>query len=132
LAIRVLVVDDVPDLRMMFRLALEFDDRFEVVGEASDGIEAIEQARTLRPDVIMLDLAMPRMDGLEAIPLLHQATPGVRILVLSGFDSKNVIEQAISSCATAYLQKGVPAEEIADTLHEVHLSPPKKVCPQPS
>src|SRR5215210_3212421 len=70
LAIRVLIVDDVPALRELFRLALA-DSRFQVVGEAGDGVEAVQLARTTRPDVILLDVSMPRMDGLQAIPLLH-------------------------------------------------------------
>jgi len=127
-AARVLLVDDVPDLRLMFRSMLMSDERFEVVGEAADGYEAIEKARELRPDVILLDIAMPRMDGLQAIPRLHEAAPGTRILVLSGFDTAKIAEQAVSLCATAFLEKGASSKDIADTAHRVHLSPPKRPC----
>ncbi len=122
---RVLVVDDVEDLRMLFRTILDADERFEVVGEAGDGVEAIEKAAALRPDVIMLDIAMPRLDGLQAIPRLHEAAPGTRILVLSGFESKRIAASALDACATAFLEKGAQIDVIAETLHEVHLSPPK-------
>ena len=123
-----LVVDDVPELRSLFRLMLETDGRFEVVGEAGDGQEAAEKARELRPDVVTLDVAMPRVDGINAIPMIHEASPGVRILVVSGFESPSVARRAISSCATSFLSKGASASTIVSTLHEVFLSPPKKLC----
>ena len=127
-AIRVLVVDDVPELRMLFRLMLEADSRFEVIGEAGDGEEAVAMARELAPDVIILDVAMPKLDGLSAIPLLHEASPGIRIMVLSGFDTHRVAEKAVASCATAFLSKGEPPDAILSLLHDVYLSPPKKLC----
>ena len=119
-----------PDLRRIFRLVLETDGRFQVVGEAGDGEEAVKLAGDLRPDVIVLDLAMPKMDGISAIPLLHKAAPGIRILVLSGFENEALAERAVAACATAFLTKGTLPEEIASTLHEVYLSPPKdlRVC----
>lgn len=128
MSIRVLVVDDVADLRGLFKMLLESDGRFDVVGEAGDGEEAIQQAGRLRPDVIVLDVAMPRMDGIHAIPLLHEAAPGVRILMLSGFENQRMARQAIEACATAFLSKGAPPENIISTLHDVYLSPPKKLC----
>ena len=132
MSIRVLVVDDVADLRQLFRLMLENDGRFEVVGEAGDGETAVRLAEELRPDVIVLDVAMPKLDGIHAIPLLHEADPGVRILVLSGFESEKVAAQAIEACATAFLSKGSLPAKIVSTLHEVYLSPPKKLCAGPA
>lgn len=128
MAIRVLIVDDVPDLRAVIRLVIETDGRFEVVGEAGDGEEAVRLARELRPDVVSLDIAMPVLDGLDAIPLIHEASPGVRIMVLSGFETARMARQAIDTCATAFISKGVPPDEIVSTLHEVYLSPPKRPC----
>ena len=127
MSIRVLVVDDVPDLRRIFRMVLEEDGRFQVVGEAGDGEEAVKLAGEILPDVIVLDLAMPRMDGISAIPLLHKAAPGIRILVLSGFENKELAERAVAACATAFLTKGTLPQDIASTLHDVYLSPPKAV-----
>jgi DNA-binding NarL/FixJ family response regulator len=127
-AIRVLIIDDVPDLRAVIRLVIEADGRFEVVGEAGDGEEGVRLARALRPDVISLDIAMPKLDGMDAIPLIHEASPGVRIMVLSGFETDKMARQAIDRCATAFISKGVPPDEIVETLHDVYLSPPKKVC----
>ncbi|MEA2516794.1 MAG: hypothetical protein QOG16_632 [Actinomycetota bacterium] len=132
MGIRVLIVDDVPDLRALFRLMLEKDGRFEVVGEAGDGNEAVARAGELKPDVIVLDIAMPGLDGINATPLLHQAAPGVRILVVSGFEGPGVAERAIAACATAFLSKGVPPDSFISKLHDVYLSPPKKVCAVPA
>ena len=126
--IRVLIVDDVPDLRAMFTMVLSRDGRFEIVGEAEDGLEAIERARELQPDIVLLDIAMPRLDGLQAIPRIHAAAPGVRILVVSGFGTKELAERAIAACATAFLEKGVHPDELTLAAVRVHDSPPKKVC----
>ena len=128
MAIRVLIVDDVPDLRVVIRLMIEADGRFEVVGEAGDGDEAVQLARELRPDVVSLDIAMPKLDGMDAIPLIHEASPGVRIMVLSGFETDKMAQRAIDRCATTFISKGVPPDEIVETLHEVYLSPPKRPC----
>lgn len=132
MSIRVLIVDDVPELRALFKILLDNDGRFEVVGEAEDGEIAVQRAAELQPDVIVLDVAMPRLDGIHAIPLLHEASPGVRILVLSGFEGHRVATQAIDACATAFLTKGTAPAKIISTLHEVYLSPPKKLCAAPA
>lgn len=128
MAARVLIADDVSELRSIFRTLLTLDGRFEVVGEAVDGIEAVEQAERLRPDIVILDMAMPRLDGLQAIPKIHAAAPGVRIVVLSGFQSRGLAARAIESCATAFLEKGTAFERIAALVHEVASAPPKAVC----
>lgn len=123
-----MIVDDVPELRQIFRLMLDSDDRFEVVGEAADGIEAIEQAGSLRPDIVLLDIAMPRLDGIAAIPEIHKASPGVKIMVLSGFQTKRLTERALSSCASAFLEKGASSDHIISLVDEVASGPPKEVC----
>src|SRR5438132_14386326 len=74
--VRVLLVDDLPDIRLVMRLLLEADGRTEVVGEAADGAEAIRLAGELHPDAIVLDLRMPGMDGVSALPLIRDAAPG--------------------------------------------------------
>ena len=125
MTIRVLLVDDVWDLRVMFRKAFERNPRFEVVGEAADGYEAIDQARAHQPDVIILDIAMPRMNGLQAIPLLHEASPASKILVLSGFDTARVAAKALELRASAFLEKGAPTAQIVSLAEQVHLSRPK-------
>lgn len=128
MAIRVLLVDDVTDLRDLFRHALSHDGRIIVIAEAADGIEAIEKAAELNPDVILLDLAMPRLDGLRAIPRLHEASPGTRILVLSGFSSPKIAARAVASCATGFIAKGIPPSELGNVIEQVYRSPAKSGC----
>lgn len=103
--LRVLVVDDTVDIRFLLRLALEIDGRFEIAGEAGDGWEAIEAAARLRPDVVLLDLAMPVMDGLEALPEIHAKSPQSKIVILSGFDAGEMSTEALRLGASSYLEK---------------------------
>lgn len=128
--IRVLVVDDVKDLRMLFRQILTEDDEISVVGEAADGLEAIDQARALQPDVVVLDLAMPRLDGFHAIPRLRDAAPGTKILVLSAFSSPQLSTRVLRSCASAMIEKGASLKELRGAVHAVHASTPKTDCPE--
>ncbi len=125
---RILVVDDVRELRQIFRLMLESDDRFEVVGEAADGLEAIAKAGELKPDLVLLDIAMPKLDGIAAIPQIHRASPGVKIMVLSGFQTAKLTERALTSCASAFLEKGASSDQIISLVGEVASGPAKKVC----
>lgn len=83
---RVLIVDDHAGIRLILRAAALARDDFEVVGEAVDGYEAITCAETLQPDLVLLDVAMPGMDGLEALPRVRRAAPGARVVVLTAFD----------------------------------------------
>ncbi|HEV2907081.1 MAG TPA: response regulator transcription factor [Actinomycetota bacterium] len=114
--IRVLLADDTPDIRRLLRLNLELDGRFEIVGEAADGAEAVALASSLRPDAVVLDLAMPVMDGLQAIPVILESSPASRILVLSGFDHSRMEARAREQGAHGYLEKGAAFVKIADTL----------------
>lgn len=109
---RVLIVDDAEDLRSLVRFRMERDERLEVVGEAQDGIEAVEQARLLKPDVVILDVAMPRMDGLEALPLIREALPKVRVIMLSAFNESTMAETARAAGADSYVVKGSPLAEL--------------------
>jgi CheY-like chemotaxis protein len=104
--VRVLVVDDAEDIRTLLRLRLMRASGVEVVGEAGDGVEAVALATALEPDVVLLDMAMPRMDGLEALPLIRAAVPGVRVVVLSGFDEGTMRHRALEAGADRYLVKG--------------------------
>ena len=110
---RVLIVDDMPDIRLLLRLNLEQDGRFEVVGEADDGLEAIEAASMIRPDVVILDLAMPRMDGLQVIPLIKQRSPDTEVIIYSGFAASQLAATARTLGAAAYVEK-------ADTLKNLN------------
>lgn len=102
----VLLVDDVADLRFLLRVVLENDGAFQVVGEAGDGLAAVDLASRLAPDVILLDLSMPTMDGLEALPRLRQVLPTCVIAVLSGFEGSRVASSTAALGADAYFEKG--------------------------
>jgi PAS domain S-box-containing protein len=104
---RILLVDDNTDVRRLLRTKLEGTGFHEIVGEAADGQEAIEMAQLLQPDVVLLDLAMPHMDGLQALPKILAAVPDVRVIVLSGFDQETMAEKAFALGAHAYLEKGL-------------------------
>ena len=108
----VVVVDDVPELRELLRLGLEELPGVRVVGEAGDGVHALEAVERLRPAAVLLDLSMPRMDGLEAIPLIRALAPRIAIVVVSGFAAERMERQAIDRGADRYLVKGVPLTEI--------------------
>jgi signal transduction histidine kinase len=116
--VRVLVVDDTPTLRMLTRLALA-GTGFDVVGEAGDGLAGLEQAKALQPDLVLLDLAMPVMDGLEALPLIRAALPRVRVVIVSGFDRRAMEDQVIAAGADAYLQKGLSPEVMVGELRRL-------------
>lgn len=116
---RVLLADDTPEIRMLVRMALELEGGFEIIGEAGDGAEAVHLSTNHKPDVIVLDLAMPLMDGLEAIPVIKKDSPETKILVLSGFNASQMKREAIEAGADAYLEKGAPSHEIVQLLQEL-------------
>jgi DNA-binding NarL/FixJ family response regulator len=113
---RVLLADDAEELRRVLRVCLEHDGRFSIVGEAGDGEEAVQLAASVQPDVILLDVAMPVVDGLEAIPRLQQVAPDAKIAVLSGFSTGSVGTEAVRRGAHHYLEKGTPFPLLADEL----------------
>lgn len=115
-SIRVLLADDTVEIRRLLRVNLELDGRFEIVGEAADGAEAVALARTLRPHAVVLDLAMPVMDGLQAAPAIRKSSPESIILVLSGFDHSRMEARAREQGAHGYLEKGTAFVRIAQTL----------------
>jgi PAS domain S-box-containing protein len=104
---RILVVDDNRVLRSLLRAQLGEIDGCEVVGEAADGEEAVALAGALKPGVVLLDLSMPRMDGLQALPLILDAAPGTRVIVLSGFDQHRMQEIVLAAGAACYVEKGL-------------------------
>jgi DNA-binding NarL/FixJ family response regulator len=118
MTIDLLIVDDQPLLRAGFRMILEAEADLRVVGEAVDGRSAVEAARRLRPDVVLMDIRMPVMDGVEATRLL--AGPGVedpiRVLVLTTFDLDEYIVEALRSGASGFLLKDVPPEQLIDAV----------------
>jgi DNA-binding NarL/FixJ family response regulator len=119
--IGVLVADDQALLRGSFRLLIESEPGFEVVGEAADGVEAVERAHTLLPDVVLMDVRMPRMDGIAATRLIcgSAATSGVRVLVLTMFDLDAHVFGALKAGASGFLLKDVPPAELIAGLRVV-------------
>ncbi|MFC0105764.1 response regulator [Kibdelosporangium aridum] len=111
-AIRLLIVDDHPIVRNGLRGAFTGTAEFEVIGEAAHGAEAVAQAAVLRPDVVLMDLRMPQMDGVEAIRQLQRQAPAARILVLTTFDTDSDVLPAIEAGATGYLLKDAPVEDL--------------------
>jgi signal transduction histidine kinase len=122
--LRAVLVDDTPDIRLLLRTALEGSGRFTVVGEAGDGAAGIGVVAATQPDVVLLDLAMPVMDGLEALPAIRRAAPRARIGVLSGFDSDPMLRRAQAAGADVYLQKGINPFAVVDALLAVAGAPP--------
>jgi DNA-binding NarL/FixJ family response regulator len=112
--ISVYLVDDVPELRELIRLGMDEHPDFEVVGEAEDGQSAIEGIERIRPDAVLLDLSMPDMDGLQAIPHIRTSNPDVAIIVLSGFSEERMGPPARERGADDYVEKGTPIQELRD------------------
>jgi two-component system, chemotaxis family, chemotaxis protein CheY len=117
--ISVVVCDDVPELRRLLREVLEEDEGMHVVGEAADGRQAVEVIERLQPDVVILDLSMPELDGLEAIPLIHQVAPAAEICIFSGFEEGKVAEVALRLKASRYVRKGAPLEDLRNAVREL-------------
>jgi DNA-binding NarL/FixJ family response regulator len=103
--IRVLVCDDVEAFRALMRYTLQEDPGIEVVGEAADGMAAIAEAERLQPDVVLLDLTMPILDGIDAIPTVLQRAPGSRVVALSGWGAERMAQAALQQGAVAYVEK---------------------------
>ena len=116
---RVLVVDDAANLRELLTLLLEIEDDFEVVGTAADGAQALREASTLHPDVVLLDLAMPVMDGLQALPLLRECVPQARIVIFSGFEHHALADEALHAGADAYIEKGTSVTQLVTRLRDL-------------
>ncbi len=110
--IRILMVDDHPVVRAGIRGMLETQDEFQVIAEAENGREAFEQIAKLKPDVVLMDLRMPEMDGVEAIGRIKEKYPDINILVLTTYDTDADIVRAVEAGATGYLLKDAPREEL--------------------
>jgi DNA-binding NarL/FixJ family response regulator len=114
--IRVLIVDDTADVRLLVRLLVSERPNLEVVAEAADGAAAIDLAAALKPDLIVLDIAMPIMDGLEALPRLREASPESRVVMLSAVPRDSHGSAALAAGAAAYVEKSVATDAMVDEL----------------
>jgi DNA-binding NarL/FixJ family response regulator len=118
-ALDVLIVDDAEDFRELLRLSLAGNARVNIVGEATNGEEALTEAAARHTDVVILDLSMPVMDGLEAAPLITQANPEVKIVVLSAFRASDMATKAFAAGADAYVEKSAILGEMESTTFAV-------------
>ena len=117
--VKVLIADDQTLFRAGLARILAADPRFEVVGQAEDGTDAIEQALSRKPDVVLMDLQMPRMDGIEATRRLALDAPDVRVLILTGYAVGQSVKEALESGAEGYLHKGVTADVMTSRILEL-------------
>ena len=117
--LRVLIVDDQLLVRTGFRMILEAETDFEVVGEAGDGVRAIEEARRLRPDVILMDVRMPELDGIEATRRLLTDGGDTKVVMLTTFDMDEYVYDALRAGASGFLLKDVPPEQLVAGIRAV-------------
>jgi DNA-binding NarL/FixJ family response regulator len=118
--IRILVVDDHHVVRQGLVALLNIMPNIEVVGEASDGVQAIELYRTLRPDITLMDLQLPNLGGVDAILKIRADDPAARFIVLTTFDGDEDIFRSLQAGAKAYLLKGMTVDELLSTIQAVH------------
>jgi two-component system, NarL family, response regulator LiaR len=111
--IRVLVADDHAVLREGLRSFLDLQEGIEIVGDAADGAEAVELAERLRPDVVLMDLVMPNLDGVEAMRVLNERVPGTRVIILTSYIDDDRLLPAIRAGAAGYLLKNAEPQELA-------------------
>jgi len=123
--IRVLIVDDHAMVRQGLRTFLELQDTSDlpigVVGEAANGLEAVEVARKTQPDIVLLDLVMPEMDGLRATPKIIECSPHTRVIILTSFGEEDKVLPAIRAGAQGYLLKDIPPNELVQAVREAYL-----------
>jgi NarL family two-component system response regulator LiaR len=118
--IRVLVVDDHAVVREGLRTFLHLQEGIEVVGEAADGSEAVEESGRLQPDVVLMDLVMPKLDGIEAIGRVHACCPAARIIVLTSFAEDDKLMPAVRAGASGYLLKSAPPADVVRAIRAAH------------
>jgi two-component system response regulator NreC len=118
--IRILIADDHAIVREGLRQLLNAHGDMEVAGEAEDGCRALEMAKSLRPDVVILDIGMPGLSGLEVISLIREALPAVQVVVLSMHAKESYVHQALSSGAVGYVLKASPSSDILEAIRAAH------------
>ncbi|SFS65785.1 response regulator [Marininema halotolerans] len=117
---KLVLVDDHPMVLKGLRLFLQMQEDMEIVGEASNGQEAITLVRTVQPDVVLMDLMMPVMDGIEATRQIHESLPEVKIIVLTSFADQDHVIPAIRAGAVGYQLKEIEADELAETIRAAY------------
>jgi two-component system invasion response regulator UvrY len=118
MTVRVLVVDDHPVFRRALTSALRMVDGFEVAGEAGGGLAACEEARRLEPDVVLMDLSMPDLSGIDAMKRIHETRPNLPVVILTAHADPGVEREALDAGASGFLAKGIGLEDLVIVLHE--------------
>jgi DNA-binding NarL/FixJ family response regulator len=116
---RVAICDDQEPFRRLLAIVLDLDPELELVGEASDGREAVELCERLRPDVLLLDIAMPVMDGLEALPLIRASAPETQVVMLTGVNATGIRDGALAAGASGFIEKGSSIDELPSRIKEL-------------
>jgi DNA-binding NarL/FixJ family response regulator len=124
--IRVLLCDDAPAFRALVRYTLDEDADLVIVGEAGDGEAGLRAVADLRPDVVLLDISMPHLQGLDAIAAMRERSPSSRVVALSGYAAEEMRDTAIARGAHAYVEKGTGAAAIRDAIRTAAAAPPRR------
>lgn len=114
-----MICDDNDAYRRLLTLLLEIDGDVEIVGEASNGAEAIDRVAEMAPDVLLLDVAMPVQDGIAALPQILEERPGLNIIMLSGFSSPEIRAEAERAGATQFIEKGMDISTVTDAVRSI-------------
>lgn len=117
--IRIVVVDDDADIRALLKMSFDLDERFELVGEAADGVQAVELITAVQPQAVVLDLDMPRRGGLEAMQVIRDVKPDAKVIVFSARYDKYDADQLVEGHADLYVDKSRPVPEVLDEIHGV-------------
>ncbi|MDQ2982567.1 MAG: response regulator transcription factor [Actinomycetota bacterium] len=120
---QVVICDDQAAFRQIVSVVLSLDPGIEVVGEAADGQEAIRLVREMHPDVLLLDVAMPVMDGLEALPHIRRSAPGTHVVMVTGVTSERIRHRALDGGASLFIEKGTDVESLVEQIKEVCRKP---------
>lgn len=126
-SIGVLICDDVESMRVLLGVVVGLRPGLHVVGEAADGEQSITEAARLQPDVVLLDLSMPRRTGLDALPEIKRVAPEAKVIVLSGFAAPMLAPDVLALGAARYIEKGIDPDTIAAMIEEVATAPPASV-----
>jgi DNA-binding NarL/FixJ family response regulator len=118
--LRILIADDNPLIRHQLRTLFEKHADWTICGEATDGLEAVDKATSLRPDVVLLDISMPNLDGLTAVPLMREKAPDSAILILTFHESLNLARIAANAGAWGYITRSLLSTELIPTLETLH------------
>src|SRR5512135_3731368 len=122
--IRILLAEDQTLMRQGLKTLLELEPGLRVIGQAEDGRSAVDLALELRPDVVLMDVQMPRMNGVEATAAICRAWPEARVIILTTFDRDDYVFQGVRAGAMGYLLKDLPAQKLFETIRKVHTGEP--------